>query len=100
MSPSIFHFKLHCRGTLVDTVVTDCRDDFEEIAAYASTVRERGIQERKPMMMDMLPDLKAALIATVRASLLGLRVREGELKMECIPQAFVCIERCVMALLL
>ena len=78
---------------------TDCRDGF---VAYARAVRERGIQERKPITMDMLPDLKAALIATVRASLPRPRAREEERKMECIPQVFVhvCIERCDMTLLL
>ena len=71
----IFHFNLYCRGTLVDTFVTECREDFEEVVAYARAVKERGIQERKPITMDMLPDLKAALIATVRASLPGPRAR-------------------------
>jgi hypothetical protein len=100
MTPPIFHFNLYCRGTLVDTFVTDCREDFEEIVTYARAVKERGIQERKPITMDMLPDLKAALIATVRASLPRPRARVEEMKMECIPQAFVCIERCDMTLML
>jgi hypothetical protein len=100
MTPPIFHFNLYCRGTLVDTFVTDCREDFEEVVAYARAVRERGMQERKPITMDMLPGLKAALIATVRASLQGPRAGVKERKMECIPQAFVCIERCDMTLML
>jgi hypothetical protein len=100
MTPPIFHFNLYCRGTLVDTLVTDCREDFEEVVAYARAVKERGIQDRKPITMDMLPDLKAALIAAVRASRPRPRVRFVEKKMECIPQAFVCIEPCDMTLML
>ena len=69
MTPTIFHFNLYCRGTLVDTFVTDCRENFEEVVTYSRAVKERGIQERKPITMDMLPDLKAALTAIVRASL-------------------------------
>ena len=100
MTLHIFHFNLYCLGTLVDTFVTDCREDFEEVVAYARAVRERGIRERKPITMDMLPDLKAALIATVRASLPGPRAGVKEMKMECIPQDFVCIKRCDMTLML
>ena len=95
MTPTIFHFNLYCRGTLVHTFVTDCREDFEEVVTYARAVKE-------PITMDMLPDLKAALNATVRASLPRPRARAKEMssKLECIPQAFVCIERCDMTLTL
>ena len=95
MKNPTFHFSLYCRGTLVDTFVTDCRQDFEEVATYARAVRERGIQERRPITMDMLPDLKSALLATILSS----RPRPSEIKMGCMPRTFVMIEPCDMTLM-
>ena len=95
MKNPTFHFSLYCRGTLVDTFVTDCRQDFEEVVTYARAVRERGIQERRPITMDMLPDLKSALLATILSS----RPRPSEIKMECMPRTFVMIGPCDMTLM-
>ena len=95
MKNPTFHFSLYCRGILVDTFVTDCRQDFEEVVAYARAVRERGIQERRPITMDMLPDLKSALLATILSS----RPRPSEIQMECMPRTFVTIGPCDMTLM-
>ena len=92
MKNPTFHFSLYCRGILVDTFVTDCRQDFEEVVTYANAVtcRERGILERRPITMDMLPDLKSALLATILSS----RPRPSEIKMECMLRTFVMIGPC------
>jgi len=95
MKNPTFHFHLYCRGILIDTFVTDCRQDFEEVVAYANTVRERGRQERRPITMDMLPALKSALLAAVLSS----RPRPSEMKMECMPRTSVMIGPCDMSLM-
>ena len=95
MKHPTFHLNLYCRGTLIDTIATDCHQDFEEVVANARAVRERGIQERRPITMDMLPDLKSALLATILSS----RPRPSEIKIEYTRRTFVTIEPCDMTLM-
>ena len=95
MKHPTFHLNLYCRGTVIGTIVTECRQGLEEVVAYARVVRERGIQERRPVTMDMLPDLKSAPLATILSS----RPRPSEIKTECMPRTFVMIEPCNMTLM-
>ena len=95
MKHPTFHLDLYVRGIFYDTIVMDCRQDFEEVATYARAVRERGIQERRPITMDMLPDPKSTLLAAVFPS----RPRPSGMKMECMPRTFAMFEPCDMTLM-
>ena len=87
-----FQLNIYCGATLVDTFITDCREDFDEVIAFAQAVKERGRQERKPATIEDLPGLKREIISVLMSSL-----REEELK--CMPRAFVSIETCNMDML-
>ena len=74
-SPPPFQLNIYCGTTLVDTFITDCRDDFDEVIAFAQAVKERGSQERKLATIEDLPRLKQEIISVLMSSM-----REEELK--------------------
>ena len=94
-SPPSFQLNIYHGTTFVDTFVTDCREDFDEVIAFADAVKRRGREERKPVSMDMLPQIKRTLIATVLASIPRLKER----RMELMPKTIVFIEACDMDML-
>jgi hypothetical protein len=87
-----FQLDIYCGATLVDIFITDCREDFDEVIAFAQAVKERGRQTRKLATIEDLPHLKQEIISVLMSSL-----REEELK--CMPRAFVSFEKCNMDML-
>jgi len=94
-----FHFLLYVRGTLYDYFTFDSREGFDEVVAFARSVEERGIQERRHVTIDMLHSLTDATITAIRASRLHeppltLHKSTKKRKVELLPQVVVDIERC------
>ena len=82
-----FQLDIYCGATLVDIFITDCREDFDEVIAFAQADKEHGRQTRKLATIEDLPHIKQEIISVLMSSL-----REEELK--CMPRAFVSIEKC------
>ena len=80
-----FQLNTYCGATRIDTFITECREDFYEVIAFAQAVKEHGRQESKPVTIENLPRLKREIISVLMSSR-----REEELK--CMPRAFVSIE--------
>lgn len=94
-----FHFLLYVRDTLYDHFTFDSREDFDEVVAFARSVRERGTQERRVVTIDMLHSLTDAAITAIRESRLpepslALDKSIKRRKVEFLPQVVVDIERC------
>ena len=83
---------MYCGATLVDTFITDCREDFDEVTAFADAVKRCGRAERKPATIEDLPYMKHAIVSALMSSL-------REEKLGCMPRAFVSIEKCNMDML-
>jgi hypothetical protein len=58
-----FQLDIYCGTTLVDIFITDCREDFDEVIAFAQAVKERSRQTRKLAMIEDLPHLKQEIIS-------------------------------------
>ena len=90
-----FQLSIYHGTTLVDTFITDCREDSDEVIAFADAVERRGREEREPVSMNTLPQTKRTLIATVLASM----PRPREKRTELMPKAVVFIEACDLDML-
>ena len=51
--------------TLVDTFIMDCREEFNEVIAFAHAIKRRAREERTPLSMDMLPEIERTIIDDV-----------------------------------
>jgi hypothetical protein len=88
-------------GTLQGHFTFDSREDFDEVVAFARSVEERGIQERRHVTIDMLHSLTDAAITAIRESRLhepplplALDKSTKRRRVEFLPQVVVDIERC------
>ena len=61
-----YTFDLYVRDQFVYTFSTDCKEDFDEVVAYARTVKARGEAERAPVTCDMLRGITDSVIAELR----------------------------------
>ena len=84
-----FQLNIYHGTTLADTFITDCREEFNEVTAFAHIVKRRAREERAHVSLNMLPQIKRTIIGAV----LDLMPRPRERRM---PKAIVFIEACDM----
>jgi hypothetical protein len=61
-----YTFNMYVRDQFVYTFSTDCKEDFDEVVAYARAVKARGEAERAPVTYDMLRGITDSVIAQLR----------------------------------
>ena len=80
-----FQLDIYCGTALVDTFITDCREDFNEVIAFVDAAKRRGREARKPATIEDLACLKRAIVSALMSSL-------REEKLRCMPRALVSTE--------